>query len=442
MMRKLSREATLHLLLQGMWKGLQEAKTYRSYYESGMEFHVKKIEPFVLMLGKKARRDPNFSLSRQEVNKLNQFLDNTPFVSSYLRKNVVRHCEENQCEISQNDFRFKYDQSPKGRLFHVTGEVRWDSSDGREKHTIDEKVERLTDVLSDWKIKGIMTNGKGFEYNDWSFERGVIKQSARNGRGGFPNEPMMGDPLWSDAELELKVDGKPISAKIADSIIKYFKKGRYASVKKLSREATLHMLLQGMWKGIQKAKADPAVQAKYPRGLDFIERMVTELGKKAKRDPNFLLSPKQVKKLNQFLSGNSGVLSSVLREHIVNHCTGNQCTMVGQNQFRFQYVGYHVTGTLEHYETEGNAGTIRINKTVNRLSEALSHYKDYFEGWGRGSTTIFVEGDTVKMESMFRPNPRDIFDEWTKRSDLKLEVNGRPLTSDMLEKVADYYRSA
>ena len=212
-------------------------------------------------------------------------------------------------------------------------------------------------------------------------------------------------------------------------------------MKKISRKATLHLLLQGMWKGIQKAKEDPEVQAKYPRGLSFIERMVTDLGKKAKRDPNFLLSPKQVNKLNQFLSGNSGVLSSVLRQHIVNHCTGNQCTMVGQDQFRFQYVGYHVTGTLEHYETEGNAGTIRINKTVNRLTEALSHYKGYFEGWRRGSTTIFVEGDTVKMESMFRPNPRDVFDEWTKRSDLKLEVNGRPLTSDMLEKVADYYRA-
>ena len=105
---------------------------------------------------------------------------------------------------------------------------------------------------------------------------------------------------------------------------------------KLSKKATLHMMLQGLWRGIQKAKNDPLVQKKYPKGLKWFEDLVMDLGQRAK-NPNFRLSEKQVKILNKFLSGTSGILSPILRREIVLHCDGNHCEMVNPSEFRFVY---------------------------------------------------------------------------------------------------------
>lgn len=214
-------------------------------------------------------------------------------------------------------------------------------------------------------------------------------------------------------------------------------------MRKLSKEATLHLLLQGMWKGIQDAKNDPLVQEKYPRGLDFIEDMVTDLGKKAKRDPNFRLTQKQVNLLNRFLSGNSGVLSAVLRRHIVRHCTGNQCQMVSPNDFRFKYVEpvvptYRVTGTLEQIDTMGGEDTVRIDQTVERLGELLDELKGAFRPvrsypdreWSLSRGSIIYTQTHV--------NPRDIFDVNSLTAKLTLQINGKPLTDAMASKVMDY----
>lgn len=214
-------------------------------------------------------------------------------------------------------------------------------------------------------------------------------------------------------------------------------------MRKLSREATLHLLLQGMWKGIQEAKNDPLVQAKYPRGLDFIERMVTDLGKKAKRDPNFRLSQNQVRKLNQFLGGSSGVLSAVLRRHIVRHCSGNQCTMVSPNEFRFEYVEpvvptYHITGTLSHNDTMGGGNTVRIDQTVERLGEVLDGLKGAFtlDRSYPNSEWDFDRG--VITFTQFRRNPYDIFDYNSITTSLELKINGNALTDAMARKVMAY----
>ena len=107
-------------------------------------------------------------------------------------------------------------------------------------------------------------------------------------------------------------------------------------MKKLSRKATLHMLLQGLWKGIQEAKEDPKVKKAYPRGLDWFEGFVVSLGKRAQR-PNFRLTKKQVNKLNEFLRSSSGALSKILRKHIVKHCEGNQCEILSPSTFTFTY---------------------------------------------------------------------------------------------------------
>jgi hypothetical protein len=211
-------------------------------------------------------------------------------------------------------------------------------------------------------------------------------------------------------------------------------------MKKLSKEATLRLLLQGMYKGLQDAKNDPLVQAKYPRGLSFIEGMVVDLGKKAARDPNFKLSEKQVKKLNQFLGGSSGVLSSVLRRHIVRHCNGNECTMVSPNEFRFEYVKptFHVTGELRVGGTY-KEDTYQIDSTVETLSEVLAQYAISMKGYRRGMTEYSFENGVIKMESMHR-NRADIFDVNEKTSELELFINGKPLAKALGEQAIKYFQ--
>ena len=215
-------------------------------------------------------------------------------------------------------------------------------------------------------------------------------------------------------------------------------------MKRKSKEATLHLLLQGMWKGLQEAKSDPLVQAKYPRGLSFIEKMVTDLGQKAKRDPNFSLSEKQVKKLNQFLGGGSGVLSSVLRRHVVRHCSGDQCTMVSPNEFRFEYVKptkptYHITGTYANHASSYGEITKEIDETVETLSEVLAKQKGDMVGYRRGQTDYsFVRG-VIKMESMLR-NPRDVFDVHNMTAELELFINGAPLSKALGEQAVKYFQ--
>jgi len=186
-------------------------------------------------------------------------------------------------------------------------------------------------------------------------------------------------------------------------------------MKKLSKQATLHLMLQGLWKGIQEAKQDPLVQEKYPRGLGFIENMVVDLGKQAKRNPNFTLSEKQVRKLNQFLGGSSGVLSAILRRHIVKHCKGNQCTMVSPNEFRFEYVEpskptFQINGEFEIFSKMQDVdfhSTYPIPvKSYEKMSDFL---EDIAEEYDRLSETVIrkqkgvdslwlehsVEGDKV-----------------------------------------------
>jgi len=211
-------------------------------------------------------------------------------------------------------------------------------------------------------------------------------------------------------------------------------------MKKLSKEATLRLLLQGMYKGLQDAKSDPLVQAKYPRGLSFIEGMVVDLGKKAARDPNFKLSEKQVKKLNQFLGGSSGVLSAVLRRHIVRHCNGNECTMVSPNEFRFEYVKplFHVTGELR-VQSEDRDDTYRIDKKVETLSEVLAQYAVSMKGYRRGQTEYSFENGVIKMESFHR-NRADVFDVNEMSSELALSVNGKPLSRALGEQAIKYFQ--
>ena len=214
---------------------------------------------------------------------------------------------------------------------------------------------------------------------------------------------------------------------------------------KFSSKATLAMLLQGMLRGIDRAKSDPFVQDKYPRGgLDFIEKMVKDLLAKAKNNPNFTLTEKQVKKLNQFLKGSSGVLSPILRRYIVQHCKGNQCTMVGQNDFKFEYVPpkYKVTGVVSKTDHDGNlVQSATIDETVERLSEVLRKYIPFFQGFPqRGAVTdIEVVGNKIKMTSIYRPNPNDVFDAYTQYATMQLYVNGNELPRQLAQKVVEYY---
>ena len=233
-------------------------------------------------------------------------------------------------------------------------------------------------------------------------------------------------------------------------------------MKKLSKEATLRLLLQGMWKGLQEAKRDPLVQEKYPNGLGFIENLVLDLGKKAKRDPNFTLSEKQVNLLNRFLGGKSGVLSAVLRRHIVKHCKGNQCTMVSPNDFRFEYIEppkktFQVSGEFDFY------GKIREHEKSEKIAIPVKSYEklsDFLEDIGddydRLSTkrvgpkqkgvdslwsTLSVDGDRVLWETTMEWDYDYFQTEQDNKVHLTIFVNGKQVKdSGVLSQAALYLK--
>lgn len=216
-----------------------------------------------------------------------------------------------------------------------------------------------------------------------------------------------------------------------------------ASMEKLSAQATLKMLLEGLLRGIERAKTDPFVQEKYPRGIGFLEGMVKKLYAKAKRDPNYSLSEAQVNKLNQFLGGSSGVLSPILRRYIVQHCKGDQCTMVGQNDFRFTYVAptYRITGKLLESGEDGDEVT-RIDQTVERLSELLRELKGAFRV-RRGANYEFSfdkASGTVKLNQWMRPNPLDFMDVFRSNTELTLQINGKKMPERLGLQTIEYFK--
>ena len=176
-------------------------------------------------------------------------------------------------------------------------------------------------------------------------------------------------------------------------------------MRKLSKKATLHLMLQGLWKGIQEAKKDPLVQEKYPRGLDFIEELVVKVGKRAKADPNYTLSKKAVDKINQFLGGSSGVLSTILRRHIVAHCKGNQCEMVSPSEFRFKFVEpVKPQAPLNTPEKIIKSGNFR-----GRYSDSYMYeYQDEGESWKDFSARVkdYGKGYPGFSEMFFDPNKK------------------------------------
>lgn len=391
----------------------------------------------------KARQDPNYTLSERDVKQLNNVWKYSDLPLNELKRRMAKYCKKN----CSDGFRFEY--VPVQWKYHLTGKqhFRWWYADESHNKSIDLDINYrgndINDVLDhlDYFKRDFVENEVDGGDAEYRLSNGGFEVSCRN-----PNIPnVVGDDVvMIDGSIRgLQLNGRPLTKKRLEKIMDYFKGARirrFASVRKLSREATLHLLLQGMYKGLQEAKSDPLVQEKYPRGLSFIEGMVKDLGKKAARDPNFTLSEKQVKKLNQFLGGSSGVLSAVLRRHIVRHCSGNQCTMVSPNDFRFEYVKplFHITGTL-HIQSSERDDTYRIDKKVERLSEVLATYAVSMEGYTFGETEYSFERGVIKMESFHR-NRSDVFDVNRMSSKLTLFVNGRPLPKALGEQAIKYFQ--
>jgi hypothetical protein len=159
-------------------------------------------------------------------------------------------------------------------------------------------------------------------------------------------------------------------------------------MRKLSKQATLHLMLQGLWKGIQEAKTDPKVMKKYPKGLGWVEKFVVDLGKKA-RNPKFKLTQKQVDKLNEFLvfARHGSNLSKILRKHIVKHCKGNQCEILSPNTFHFKFVeDEHDSGailktmeqaTKEFYDSQGSRDRYRDSKMTAWQEDPNQSLEDF-----------------------------------------------------------------
>ena len=211
-------------------------------------------------------------------------------------------------------------------------------------------------------------------------------------------------------------------------------------MRKLSAQATLKMLLEGLLRGIERAKTDPFVQEKYPRGIGFLEKMVKELHAKAKRDPNYTLSENQVKKLNQFLGGSSGVLSPILRRYVVQHCKGNQCSMVGQNDFRFEYVAptYRLTGQLLESDEDGDEVT-RIDQTVERLSDLLRELKGAFRVRGGAESQFSFDrvSGTVKLTQWINHPEMSM----RAHTELTLQINGKKMPENLGQQTIKYLKS-
>lgn len=119
-MKKLSSKSAVHRVLQGIWKGIQEAKRdpqVMSTYPN-LDF----IEKMVVELGKKAQ-SPDFTLSRRQVNELNNFLNSSSRVratrgvlSTIIQKNIIKHCGGDRCESNAyNTFQFRYVVPQKAR---------------------------------------------------------------------------------------------------------------------------------------------------------------------------------------------------------------------------------------------------------------------------------------------------------------------------------------
>lgn len=223
----------------------------------------------------------------------------------------------------------------------------------------------------------------------------------------------------------------------------------------------LHRILQGWYKGVQKARKDMEIVRKLgdvsntERLLNDIEKAIVPLGVKAKRDPNFRLTHRQAEGLNTLLGVDTvrDNLSRTFRKHIKEHCRG--CDLGDMKYFEFVSVaptnGYHVEGWWQYRDVDTHEGH-DVDMKVERLTEVLENYHRVMGGIHRNAdlkTTYTVEnyrGATIIKAETFLPRSASgyetwMYDEYGHTSMMHLKANGVELPLKMLNKVIDYFKT-
>jgi len=166
---------SLYLVLQGVWKGLQEAKKDPKINKK-LSKSIEWFEKFVVSIGKKAK-DPSFRLTKAQVDKLNTLLYHWSRVgkmSPIIKRNITQHCGDNGCAIDGGSFRFEVieDKDLEGAVIKTLGDVRKEFSDSQKNV----KSHRDSSMF-EWK-KDSSQSLKDFEsqiYSQWRGLPGTVK---------------------------------------------------------------------------------------------------------------------------------------------------------------------------------------------------------------------------------------------------------------------------
>ena len=218
----------------------------------------------------------------------------------------------------------------------------------------------------------------------------------------------------------------------------------------------LHKILQGWYKGVQdwrgkillaEAKGFP-IDKGLKKRLDKIEKVIIPLGVRAKRDPSLRLSPSEALDLNKLLGRSGDVLSGVFRSHIKEHCRNCRIDM---RKFEFVVAPppagtpmYHVTGSVMYQDINSREGE-DIDETVETLTEILHDYKNAMSpASSKKVSTYKFERGIIYMEAEL-PSDADVAHQWIidesgEYSELKLFINGQPLSRGLAMKAIEYFK--
>lgn len=221
----------LHKIMQGWYKGCQDWRDKLSILEAKgfatnnrLKKKLDKLEKKIISYGTKAKRDPSFRLTKREAEDLNYDLGRSGDVmSDAFRKSIEDHCR-GKCDLGNiKKFEFVAEPPPAGTpIFHITGWVMTTDINTTEGDDIDEKVEKLTEVLE--MHKNAMSSAYPEKVATYSFERGIIKMKAQLPPDADVEEQWMIDESGETSELKLLINGKEITRPLAQKAIAFFKK--------------------------------------------------------------------------------------------------------------------------------------------------------------------------------------------------------------------------
>ena len=221
----------LHKILQGWYKGCQEWKSKIAFIESKgfasndrLKKKLDKLEKKIMKFALKASRDPNFRLTKREAEDLNYDLGRSGKpMSDVFRKSIKEHCR-GKCDLGDiKKFEFVAEPPPAGTpIFHVTGYWMHQDINTREGGEIDEKIEKLSEILEPYK--NTLSSADSNKVATYTFERGIIKMRAQLPPDADVEEQWMIGESGESAELKLLINGKELTRPLAQKAIEFFKK--------------------------------------------------------------------------------------------------------------------------------------------------------------------------------------------------------------------------